>query len=188
MVKHGRILIALLMAPWAFGSSWTVCVTDTAAVLTPPVRGAVTREFRSLMGSQGAGLAFDKCSTGKPRMHLLIEDEPPNGLEGVLGLARRKHGRIEPQLQVFYGSLMRYLGEPNGAEALGRAVARVAAHEAAHFLTQQPHHCARGLLQADLSAYELLAADSPQFRSDPRCDPDASGRQALDTVADPVSP
>ena len=188
MIKHGCILIALLMAPWAFGSSWTVCVTDTAAVLTPPVRGAVNREFRSLMGGQGAGLTFDKCSMGAPRMDLLIKDEPPNGLEGVLGLARRNRERIEPQLQVFYGSLRRYLGEPNSAEALGRALARVAAHEAAHFLTQQPHHCKRGLLQATLSAYELLTAEAAQFRSDPQCAPDASERHAPDTAASLPSP
>lgn len=188
MVKHWGILIALLMAPPAFGSSWTVCVTDTAGLLTPPVRGAVTREFRTLMGAQGAGLAFNKCSTGGIRIHLRIKDEPPNGLDGVLGLAHRKGGRIEPELQVFYGSLMHYLGEPTSAEALGRAVARVAAHEAAHFLNQQPHHCKRGLLRAMLSANELLAADPSPFRLDPQCAPAASASRAPDILADAATP
>ncbi len=188
MVKHVSILIALLTAPAAFGDSWTVCVTDTSALLTPPVRGAATREFRSVMGGHGAGLAFDKCTKGRLRIHLLIKDEPPNGLEGVLGLARRKRDRIEPQLQVFYGSLVRYLGEPNNAEALGRAVARVAAHEAAHFLNQQPHHCERGLLQAMLSAYELLAAEPSPFHFEPQCAPDASEAQATATLANAAIP
>lgn len=188
MVKHVSILIALLTAPAAFGGSWTVCVTDTSALLTPPVRGAATREFHSLMGGHGAGLAFDKCTKGRLRIHLLIKDEPPGGLEGVLGLARRKRDRIEPQLQVFYGSLVRYLGEPNNAEALGRAVARVAAHEAAHFLNQQPHHCERGLLQAMLSAYELLAAEPSPFHFEPQCAPDASEAQATATLANAAIP
>ena len=188
MVKHGSILIALVMAPTAFGGSWTVCVTDTSALLTPPVRGAVTREFHSLMGGHRTGLAFDKCTKGGSRIHLVIKDEPPNGLEGALGLARRKHDRIEPQLQVFYGSLVRYIGEPNNSEALGRAVARVAAHEAAHFLKQQPHHCERGLLQAMLSAYELLAADPAPFHFDPQCAPDAPEGQATETLANAAMP
>lgn len=182
-------MIALLVAPAAFGGSWTVCVTDTSTLLTPPVRGAVTREFHSLMGGHRAGLAFDKCAKGGPKIHLLIKDEPPNGLEGVLGLARRNRDRIEPQLQVFYGSLVRYLGEPNSAEAIGRAVARVAAHEAVHFLEQQPHHCQRGLLQAMLSAYELLAADPAPFHFDPQCAPDpAEGQAATETLANAAIP
>ncbi|MYC67040.1 MAG: hypothetical protein F4X12_11985 [Acidobacteriia bacterium] len=188
MVKHGSILIALVMAPTAFGGSWNVCVTDTSRLLTPPVRGAVTREFGSLMGGHGAGLAFDKCAKGGSRIHLVIKDEPPNGMEGVLGLARRKRDRIEPQLQVFYGSLVRYLGEPNNSEAVGRAVARVAAHEAAHFLEQQPHHCQRGLLQAMMSAYELLAADPAPFHFDPQCAPDASEGHATETLANAATP
>lgn len=188
MVKRVSILIALLTAPAAFGGSWTVCVTDTSALLTPPVRGAATREFHSLMGGHGAGLAFDKCTKGRLRIHLLIKDEPPDGLEGVLGLARRKRDRIEPQLQVFYGSLVRYLGEPNNAEAIGRAVARVAAHEAAHFLNQQPHHCEQGLLQAMLSAYELLAAEPSPFHFHPQCAPDASEAQAAATLANAAIP
>lgn len=188
MVKHVSILVALLTAPAAFGGSWTICVTDTSALLTPPVRGAATREFHSLMGGHGAGLAFDKCTKGRLRIHLLIKDEPPDGLEGVLGLARRKRDRIEPQLQVFYGSLVRYLGEPNNAEAIGRAVARVAAHEAAHFLNQQPHHCEQGLLQAMLSAYELLAAEPSPFHFDPQCAPDASEAQATATLANAAIP
>ena len=188
MVKRGSILIALLMAPGAFGGSWTVCVTDVSALLTPPIRGAVTREFHSLMGGHTTGLAFDKCNKGGSRIHLVIKDEPPNGLEGVLGLARRKRDRIEPQLQVFYGSLVRYLGEPNNSEAVGRAVARVAAHEAAHFLEQQPHHCQRGLLQAMLSADKLLAADPAPFHFDPQCAPDASEGHALETLANAAVP
>ncbi len=188
MVKHGSMLIALLVAPAAFGGSWTVCVTDTSALLTPPVRGALTREFHSLMGGHGAGLAFDKCTKGELRIHLLIKGEPPNGLEGVLGLARRKRDRIEPQLQVFYGSLVRYLGEPNNAEGIGRAVARVTAHEVTHFLEQQPHHCERGLLQAMLSAYELLAADPAPFHFHPQCAPDASEGHATEALANAALP
>ena len=180
--------MALLMAPMAFGGSWNVCVSDTSDLLTPPVRGAVTREFSSLMGGHGTGLAFDKCTKGGYRIHLSIKDEPSSGLEGVLGLARRNRDRIEPQLQVFYGSLVRYLGEPNNAEAIGRAVARVAAHEVAHFLQQQPHHCQRGLLQSMLSAYELLAADPTPFHFDPQCAPDAPEGKDTERLANAALP
>ncbi|MCY4187048.1 MAG: hypothetical protein OXD30_01035 [Bryobacterales bacterium] len=170
MVKKCCLLVALLLPPSAVGSPWRVCVTDTSELLTAPVRGAAMREFHALLGAQGAALSFKKCPAGGSRVDLLITDEPPRGLEGVLGLARRAGQTIEPPLQVFYdGALVRHLGRPGKAEALGRALARVAAHETAHLLQQQAAHCAHGLLQSTLPAYELLAADPAPFFLDAHC-------------------
>lgn len=108
-------------------------------------------------------------------MQLSVRREPPEHLAGVLGVARQRGDAVEPRLRVFYGPLVRYLGAPNNASAIGRALARVAAHEAAHFLNQQAHHCAHGLLRARFPAYELVARDRWPFRHAEQCDPAGTG-------------
>ena len=130
MVKAISILLAASGIPSVLGASWTVCVEDSASLLNTPIRAAILREFRSVMGGR----------------------------------------RIERMLPAsFYGSLVPYLGEPNNASTIGRALARVAAHEAAHFLDQQAHHCKNGLLRATFPAYELAAQNPWPFRHTPRC-------------------
>ncbi len=183
MVKVIPIVLIGLMVPGAFGASWTVCVEDSESLLTVPMQGAITREFRAVMGKRGTGLAFGSCATAGTRIHLAVEDEPPMGLEGVLGLAHRKGGRIEPQLKIFYGPLVRYLGRPNNTEAIGRAMARVAAHEAEHFLKQQGYHCEQGLLQPMVSAYELLAPGPWPYQRGPHCAPSETAQHGPELLA-----
>ena len=169
MVKILAGLAVLLAAPSVLGAAWQVCVEDDASLLTTPVRAAVLREFQTLVGSRVARIEFERCSVDSPRMRLAIKDEPPSQFEDVLGLAYRDRDRIEPVLHVFRGPLVRYLGAPNSSEAVGRAVARVAAHEATHFLHQQAHHCERGLMRATFPPYELASQDSRPFRRFARC-------------------
>ena len=171
MVKAISILLAASGIPSVLGASWTVCVEGSASLLNTPIRAAILREFRSVMGGRDAHLEFGGCpaGSGSTRMLLSIKREAPEHLAGILGLARRRSDRIEPGLQVFHGSLVRYLGEPNNASTIGRALARVAAHEAAHFLDQQAHHCKNGLLRATFPAYELAAQNPWPFRHAPRC-------------------
>ena len=170
MVKATAVLATGLGATSVLHASWTVCVEDNESLLNVPVRAAILREFPSVIGGRGARLAFRSCPTDSPRLQLSISREPPDHLSGILGLALRRSDRIEPSLQVFYGPLVRYLGAPNNASAIGRAVARVAAHEVAHFLDQQHHHCAKGLLRARFPAYELAARNPWPFRGAAHCD------------------
>ena len=173
MVKIIAGLLATLAAPSIAGGAWQICVDDRDSLLAAPVRAAVLREFRSLMVGQVERIAFANCATDLPRMQLAITAEAPEGLEGVLGLAHRRRDRIEPRLHVFHGPLVRYIGVPNNANAIGRALARVAAHEAAHFLEQQVDHCEFGLMRAVLPAYELAARNRWPFRRTPHCRTDA---------------
>ena len=169
MVKVVAGLLVVLATPGLAGGTWQICMDDSASLLTTPVRAAVLREFQSLMGGHAARIEFGGCASDVPRMQLAIKREPPAGLEEVLGLAYRQRGRIEPQLEVFHGPLIRYLGKPNNANAIGRALARVAAHEAEHFLEQQARHCELGLMRAVLPAYELAAKNRWPFRRTSRC-------------------
>ena len=169
MVKIFAGLLVALATPSIAGGAWKICVEDGGSLLGTPVRAAVVREFRSLMGGQVERIEFEECASGVPQMRLAIKAEAPEGLDGVLGLAYRRRDRVEPRLNVFHGPLVRYIGEPNNATAIGRALARVAAHEAAHFLEQQAHHCEFGLMRAVLPAYELAARDRWPFRRASNC-------------------
>ena len=178
MVKAIAALVAMLCSTSVLDAAWTVCVEDNESLLTTPVRAAFLREFPAVIGGQGARLAFRSCPADTPRLQLSVSREPPDHLSGILGMARRRSDRIEPSLRVFYGPLVRYLGAPNNASAIGRAVARVAAHEVAHFLEQQPHHCAKGLLRESFPAYELAAPNPWPFRGARHCH--ASGADHTD--------
>lgn len=174
MVEIIAGLLVVFATPSIAGGAWQICVEDRVSLLATPVRAAVLREFGFPLDGQVARLEFKKCATGLPHMRLAIEAEAPKGLDGVLGLAYRRRDRIEPRLYVFHGPLVRYIGEPNNAHAIGRALARVAAHEAAHFLEQQAQHCESGLMRAVLPAYELTAKDRWPFRRSSPCRPDRS--------------
>ena len=170
MVKIQAALLMASLAPGAIGATWTVCVEDSGELLNTPLRGAVLREFRELMGGRGTDLGFGACLRDSRKIRLEIRGEAPDHLEGVLGLAYRRSERIEPRLKVFYGPLVRYIGDPNSTELIGRAIARVAAHEALHFLDQQPSHCADGLMRPEFSVWELVGSDRGPFRPAHDCE------------------
>ena len=169
MVKIQAALLLASVAPGAFGATWTICAEDSGELLNTPLRGAVLREFRGLMGGQGVELGFGTCVPDSRRIRLEILGEAPDHLEGVLGLAYRRSDRIEPRLNVFYGPLVRYIGDPKSTLLIGRAIARVAAHEAMHFIEQQPSHCADGLMQPEFSVWDLLGSDRGPFRPTHDC-------------------
>lgn len=169
MVKARAVLLLTVALPSALGAAWTVCVQDSDALLSAPVRAAALREFSELMLAQRASLDFGNCATEGRRIQLEVLAEAPEYLDNVLGQAYRRRERIEPLLKVYYGSLVRYLGYPNNAYAIGRAVARVAAHETKHFLDQDPSHCSHGLLRPGFGAWELMASDSQPFLNGGDC-------------------
>lgn len=169
MVKACAALLLTVALPSALGAAWNVCVQDSDALLSAPVRAAALREFSELMGAQRASLDFGDCTAEGRRIQLKVLAEAPEHLHNVLGQAYRRHERIEPLLNVYYESLVRYLGHPNNAYAIGRAVARVAAHEVKHFLDQDPSHCSHGLLRSGFGAWELMAADSRPFLNGGDC-------------------
>lgn len=169
MVKVRAAVLVTVALPGALGAAWTVCVQDSDALLSAPVRAAALREFSELLGAQRASLEFGTCPAAGRRIQLEVQAEAPEYPVNVLGQAYRRRERIEPLLKVYYGSLVRYLGHPNNAYAIGRAVARVAAHETMHFLDQDPSHCSHGLRRSGFGAWELMASDSKPFLHGGNC-------------------
>ncbi len=148
---------------------WTVCVEDSQSLLSTPLQAAMLREFQTLMGGRSSRLRFADCGGIPLQIVLEVKKAPAAALDGVLGLARIRSAHVEPRLEIYYQPMLRYLGNPISSEAIGRALARVAAHETEHFLAQQMHHCSDGLLRSRFPAQELLAVSPEPFRPWVRC-------------------
>ena len=61
------------------------------------------------------------------------------------------------KLQRFVGPVLNALGGEEKSVSLGRAIARVSAHEIYHMLTASEEHARRGISRASLSRADLMA-------------------------------
>ena len=76
----------------------------------------------------------------------------------ALGLAYTRGSRVEPRLEIFVEPVVRLTGAADW-EVVGRALARVAAHEAIHYIQQRADHDEHGLFSAHLTAEALTRRD-----------------------------
>jgi len=102
---------------------------------------------------------------------------PPNdfgtlGETHALGSTQVQNGRVLPYSEVECDQVRKalsYLGPGAGRKerqsALGRAMARVVAHELYHILARTTAHAAVGLARATHSLEELIAPEGPGFAS-----------------------
>jgi hypothetical protein len=105
-------------------------------------------------------LTFDDNCDGLTGSDVLLTvlDERPGIPSDALGLAYRAADKILPRLEVFVERVRRLTGAGDW-ETVGRALARVAAHELLHYRNQTGEHAAHGLMQARLSRAELVSED-----------------------------
>lgn len=133
----------------------SICIDDRAK-LDGSVREVFHEELRSL-----APIRLESCSSAEVR--LTIEQRPAPEHDGALGAAKRSGSRIEPELLVFVEPVSRLLYS-RLPFYVGKALARVASHELAHYLKQQTRHEHDGVLTEHLTQGRLMAADSSSFR------------------------
>lgn len=150
-----------LLAGGADAQTRQVCLDDQAG-LNAPAEGAFYREFQSLIGVRGVQLVEQGCEPDSIRLSVFRQAA---GRESdALGAARVEGAAIAPQLEVYLDRVVALLPESQCWNVIGRALARVAAHEVAHYLNQGAEHDEAGLLQARFSAHELAGEDSYPFR------------------------
>lgn len=82
----------------------------------------------------------------------------------VLAETQVSDGRVLPFADVHCDLLRRFIGNA-GESVIGRAIARVAAHELYHMLTESTSHCRHGIAQAEYTREDLTG---PTFRFAPR--------------------
>lgn len=151
----------VLAAGLAQAESRQVCL-DSHAGLNAPTLGSFYKEFQSLVGPRGVELAESGCEPDAIRLSLHQRAEGHDA--DVLGAARREGSRIAPRLEVYLDRVVAMMPESRCWNVVGRALARVAAHEVAHFIGQDQRHSQTGLLQARFSGAQLAADDSYPFR------------------------
>lgn len=140
----------------------SVCVEDRVSMNAFAWRAFQT-EIRKLIATPELELTSGSCAG--PAVSLLISAHPPARYANALGLARRNRERIFPELHLYQESVRKIIGEQASPEQLGRALARVAAHELGHYLLQQGHHQESGLMRASFGTTQLTAADSAPFKA-----------------------
>ena len=161
MIKRASYLlvptILLYLAPIASGLE--VCIDDKVA-LAGPARAEFHREFEFLLTRDRVRLKWGRCRSEV--LTLSIERRRDGMPPSVLGAALSRGDVILPKLAVFADPVMSYT-QAAGWNVVGRALARVAAHEVRHFLDQTDGHRPHGLMQAAFHPTELRVPDVRPF-------------------------
>jgi hypothetical protein len=160
-----RPILAVLIGSLTLGGALAqvpeVCLDDRAG-LNAPAMGSFYQEFQQLAGAHGVKIEGGACEPGKIR--ILLTKGESNHPSDVLGAAPVVTARVEPRFEIYVDRVVALLPETQCWNAVGRALARVAAHEVAHFIDQDLTHSRSGLLQAHFSGAQLAGEDSYPFR------------------------
>ena len=155
------VMLLVLLAGLGQARNRQVCLDDQAA-LKPPALGSFYQEFQSLVGPRGVELTESGCQPDAIRLSLYERGGSRDA--DVLGAARVEGSRIAPRLEIYLDRVVAMLPESHCWDTVGRALARVAAHEVAHFLEQDQRHAETGLLRSRFSSAQLASDDSYPFR------------------------
>ncbi len=133
---------------------------DDRVSLSYPARAAFHREFEFLLAREQIRLRWRDCGADLLRVTLESRREgmPPD----VLGAARRRGGAVLPPLAVFVDPVMEFT-RANDWSVVGRALARVAAHEVRHYTAQQTTHAGRGVMRRRFPSRQLKSSDPRPF-------------------------
>lgn len=158
MTRAPQILLtALLLGGMASqASAMKACLEDRSG-LGAPARAGFVRELHALLPQIHLERGHCNALIGS-EVVLTVLDSRPGVPEDALGLAYRSDGVILPRLELFVDPIME-LTQAGDWETLGRALARVAAHELLHYRRQTGEHDAHGLLQARLTPAELVSEE-----------------------------
>jgi hypothetical protein len=158
------LLLGLLLggAASAQAAKWQVCLHD-AVGLNAPARASFDREFSLLLAPHDMRFAWSSCRAGGEAIHLAVRFDAPQPYSNVLGLAYKQSGAISPRVEIFLDPMLDLMKDTQCWTVIGRALARVAAHEITHFTEQRDAHDAQGLMKAGFSSTELSSDDSQLF-------------------------
>jgi hypothetical protein len=127
-------LVTLAGALSLWGQSPAICLRDQVNL-----GAAAVAAFRQEIP---ASLETPRCD-----IQIAIHWEAPSRFPTALGLTRVAQGRPLPQIELYLNPILRLLDTRTPA-LVGRALARVAAHELVHYVSRRTDHDAAGLFQA----------------------------------------
>jgi hypothetical protein len=153
------LLIRTGEAPAATFQEMRKELADLMAPAGVPVRW---EEAVSLHDVNGSTVVVDLSGKCRVPYHA---DAEPQGLRMPLGSTATADGSILPFVQVNCGALASFIAPRIGDQpeslrefVLGRALARVLAHELYHILTQSENHADSGVAKAALSVADLTGS------------------------------
>lgn len=151
-------VLLILMAALGGASAAEPLHLCVAAGIDTGVRASWEQELQRIAEASGVELRFTDCIGQVIRVRFVQSSatEPT-----ALGAAQVTRGRVQPALEIYTAPVADMIGTTLPGP-LGKALARVTAHELRHYLAQeQTHHRD---FAAVLNAGTLLAARPAHFR------------------------
>ncbi|MCL6546579.1 MAG: hypothetical protein K6T61_15265 [Bryobacteraceae bacterium] len=156
-LRSAQFLLAFGFAATAAAAQPSeLCIEDRVR-LDAAVAASFQREFQILLPS------WEFVSCGQQAVRVIFRFDPPARYGAALGLAWFAQDRVLPVVEVYLNPVLRTLGPARSAEIVGRALARVAAHEVAHYALQRLDHDSSGLLHPRFASVQLAGKDPTSF-------------------------
>jgi hypothetical protein len=154
--------LAVLAGPLMAGGL-KVCLANPARLddLTLQV---FRQELGAILTASGRPSSLDSCAS--PAVRITLRQYPGEEEPAALGRTRYVNGRLLPEIDLFVSPVGQIVGTRLPG-VIGRALARVAAHELGHWLAQETGHAAHGFMMERLAAGHLMAAGREFFRLPP---------------------
>jgi hypothetical protein len=141
------------------GDVVAVCIHNKAK-LDRDTTGEFERELATIARASGMELRFVPCSGFDSVLRITVENR--SAMEGsALGAARTAGGRVMPEFEVYAGRIAELL-PVRLPKLMGRAMARVAAHELGHYFLQTQQHGADVMTEVFTGA-RLVVNDHRRF-------------------------
>ena len=142
---------------------WRVCFYNFADV-NQPILASMYIEFSGLLHHRSVSFERGPCAAVSDRViYVVLRKAGPATERSVLGRAALESGRIMPVLEVYVEPVVSLIGHVRSSRRIGRALARVAAHEVRHYIRQDPGHFHYGLMREGFYGHELVEDDSYPF-------------------------
>jgi len=124
------------------------------------------QELAVLTQDTGLQVRWEAC-TVPPQpdtVRIFVLPDPRGSRWSALGVAYVSNSEVLPLIELYSNRIGEYLGGLRSPYVVGRALARVAAHELAHYLLQDPGHESEGLLRPRFPHWMLADPDPTPFR------------------------
>ena len=164
------VLAGLLLMPAAGlcasngQTEWRVCVYNLAD-LNQPVIGSMNVEVAELLHGRRVSFEHAPCvARSEGTIYLLLRRQGPENETDALGRAPVFNGKVLRVLDVYVQPTLGLIGRMDSSTLIGRALARVAAHEVSHFIDQDLRHSGRGLMRSTFAGSDLISEDPYRFR------------------------
>ena len=144
------IAIQALTALSLMGSEASICISDRVGV-----GSAALRVFHAELNQLVASTVTEKPARC---IEVTIRATPPSRYPSALGLTWRAGDRILPSIEIYTRTITALLESDLHAAALGRALAKVLAHELTHYVRQREDHESEGVLRASFRGSEFSAS------------------------------